>query len=70
MVVDFGATWCGPCRQFEPEFAALAEQHKDVAFGKVTQDKDEGDAICEAAGIGTFGAAASPNTAETRLEAE
>ena len=49
-----GATWCGPCRRFEPHFAALAQQHPDVAFGKVTQDKDEGGEICQDAFIRSF----------------
>ena len=28
MVVDFWATWCGPCKKIAPDVEALAEQYK------------------------------------------
>jgi thioredoxin 1 len=34
-LVDFWASWCGPCRQFAPIFARVAEKNPDVVFGKV-----------------------------------
>ena len=46
LVVDFWATWCGPCKKIAPDVEALAEQYKDqVIIGKC--DVDDNDEFIE-----------------------
>lgn len=40
IVIDFTATWCGPCQRLKPHFNALSEKMADkVTFIKVDVDK-------------------------------
>jgi thioredoxin 1 len=50
MVVDFWATWCGPCKRIAPDVEALAEAYKDqVIVGKC--DVDDNDDLTSRFGV-------------------
>ena len=41
VLVDFWASWCGPCRQFGPTFQASAEKHPDIVHAKVDTEAEQ-----------------------------
>jgi thioredoxin 1 len=49
VIIDWWAEWCGPCKSFAPTFAAAAEKHPDIVFGKV--DTEANPDLSASAGI-------------------
>jgi thioredoxin 1 len=42
IVLDFWASWCGPCRMMDPVFAEVSVERPDIVFGKVNVDEQPG----------------------------
>lgn len=42
VLIDWWATWCGPCRAFGPIFEKVSNRHTDIVFAKIDTDKQQG----------------------------
>ena len=41
VLIDWWASWCGPCRAFAPVFQAAAAEHTDITFTKVDTEAEQ-----------------------------
>ena len=52
VLLDFFATWCGPCRMVGPILEEIAEERDDVVIGKI--DVDECPELAKAYGVSSI----------------
>jgi len=41
VMIDFWASWCGPCKSFAPIYEQVSEKHPDIVFGKVNTEEQQ-----------------------------
>lgn len=49
-IIDFWASWCGPCKMFSPIFEKVSKEFKNIKFCKLNVDYDKNN-ICKKYGV-------------------
>ena len=54
VLIDFWASWCGPCQKLTAELEALAADHDDIIVGKVNIEEPENVQLAVALGVNSI----------------
>lgn len=41
VMIDFWASWCGPCKNFSPIYEQVSEKYEDIVFAKVNTEVEQ-----------------------------
>ena len=54
VLIDFWATWCGPCQKLTAELEALAADHEDIIVGKINIEEPENVQLAVSLGVNSI----------------